>query len=109
MRAVLASADLRLVGAVDPALAGRPLDEVVGAPTGLTVEADPARALRAARGGVLLQATTSRFLEALPAIEQAVRAGLSVVSTCEELAYPWLSHEKEADRLDALCERNDVA
>jgi 4-hydroxy-tetrahydrodipicolinate reductase len=58
---------------------------------------------------VLLLAGSSRFLEVLPAIERAVRAGLCVVSTCEELAYPWLAHEEEADRLDALCERNDVA
>ncbi|HQR30639.1 MAG TPA: dihydrodipicolinate reductase [Anaeromyxobacteraceae bacterium] len=108
-RAALASADLRVVGAVDPAHAGRKLDALLGTPTGLEVEADPARALRAADGGVLLLATGSRFLEVLPSIEQAVRAGVSVVSTCEELAYPWLAHEPEADRLDALCERNDVA
>jgi len=108
-RAALASADLRLVAAIDPALAGRKLDELIGTPTGLDVEADGARAFRAARGGVLLQATSSRFAEVLPQIEQAVKGGLSVVSTCHELAYPWLTHEKEADALDALCERNDVA
>ncbi len=108
-RAALAAPELRVVGAVDPALAGQKLDALLGTPTGLAVEADPARALRAARGGVLLQATSSRFLEVLPSIEQAVRAGLGVVSTCEELAYPWLANEEQADALDALCERNDVA
>jgi len=108
-RAVLSTPDLRLVGAVDPACAKQKLDAIVGLPTGLEVEADPARSLRAARGGVLLLAGSSRFLEVLPAIERAVRAGLCVVSTCEELAYPWLAHEEEADALDALCERNDVA
>ena len=108
-RAALASADLRLVAAIDPAFAGQKLDELIGTPTGLDVEADGARAFRAARGGVLLQATSSRFAEVLPQIEQAVKGGLSVVSTCHELAYPWLTHEKEADALDALCERNDVA
>ncbi len=109
VRAVLSSADLRLVGAIDPAFAKQGLDELAGAPTGLSVEGDPSRALRAASGGVLLLATSSRFLEVLPSIEQAVRAGLSVVSTCEELAYPWLAHEDEADALDSLCEKNDVA
>lgn len=109
VRAALSSADLALVGAVDPAFATQKLDALVGSPTGLEVEADPSRALRAARGGVLLLATSSRFLEVLPAIEKAVRAGLCVVSTCEELAYPWLAHEEEADALDALCEKNDVA
>jgi hypothetical protein len=108
-RAALASADLRVVGVVDPAFAGRKLDELIGTPTGLDVEADAARAFRAARGGVLLQATSSRFLDVLPQIQQAVKGGLSVVSTCEELSYPWLSNEEEADALDALCEKNDVA
>ena len=108
-RAALASADLRLVGAVDPAHAGRRLDELLGRGAGLEVEADAARALRAARGGVLLQATGSRLAEVLPQVEQAVRAGVCVVSTCEELAYPWLADEARADALDALCERNDVA
>jgi 4-hydroxy-tetrahydrodipicolinate reductase len=108
-RAALASGDLRVVAAVDPAFAGRKLDELIGTPTGLEVEADGVRAFRAAKGGVLLQATSSRFEEVLPQLEQAVRGGLSVVSTCEELAYPWLAHEEQADALDALCERNDVA
>ena len=109
VRAVLSSADLTLVGVVDPALATQKVDAIVGIPTGLEVDADLSRSLRVAGGGVLLLATSSRFLEVLPTIEQAVRAGLSVVSTCEELAYPWLAHEEEADALDALCERNDVA
>ena len=108
-RAALSSADLRVVGAIDPAFEGRKLDELVGVPSGLVVEADPARALRAARGGVLLLSGPARFADARPAIERAVKAGLSVVSTCAELAYPWLAHEEEADALDALCERNDVA
>jgi 4-hydroxy-tetrahydrodipicolinate reductase len=109
VRAVLSSADLTLVGVVDPAFATQKVDAIVGIPTGLDVDADLSRCLRGAGGGVLLLATSSRFLEVLPTIEQAVRAGLSVVSTCEELAYPWLAHEEEADALDALCERNDVA
>jgi 2,4-diaminopentanoate dehydrogenase len=32
-----------------------------------------------------------------------------VVSTCEELAWPWLHHEAAAEALDALCEAHDVA
>jgi 4-hydroxy-tetrahydrodipicolinate reductase len=38
-----------------------------------------------------------------------VKAGCSVVSTCEELAWPWLHHESEADALDLFCEAHDVA
>lgn len=111
-RRVLAFPELRLIGAVDPAkgIAGRKLEELLGTPAGgLTVAADPAAALDAARGGVAILATTSSFERALPQIEQAVRAGCSVVSTCEELAWPWLHHEAAAEALDALCEQHDVA
>jgi 4-hydroxy-tetrahydrodipicolinate reductase len=109
-RAVLEMPDLRLVGAVDPAHTGRQLDAMLGRPgSGLVVEGDAARPLAAARGGVLVQAVSSRMAEVLPQIEQAVKGGLSVASACEELAYPWLAHEQEADALDALCERHDVS
>jgi 4-hydroxy-tetrahydrodipicolinate reductase len=111
-RRVLARSELRLVAAVDPAkgIAGRPLDDLLGVPTGgLAVAADAGQALAVARGGVVILATTSSFAKARPTIEQAVRAGCSVVSTCEELAWPWLHHEAAAEALDALCEANDVA
>lgn len=111
-RRVLTRPELRLTGAVDPAkgIAGRKLEELLGVPAGgLTVTADPAPALEAARGGVAILATTSSFEKALPHIQLAVRSGCSVVSTCEELAWPWLHHEAAAEALDALCERHDVA
>jgi len=109
---VLAHPELRLVGAVDAAkgIAGRKLEELLGAPAaGLTVAADAAAPLAAARGGVAILATTSSFDQALPAIQRAVRAGCSVVSTCEELAWPWLHHEAAADALHELCEKQGVA
>jgi hypothetical protein len=108
--AALATPEFRLAGVVDPAHAGRRLDDLLGRPGHRAeVEGDPARAFRAARGGVLLQATSSRIVDVLPQIEQAVKAGLSVATTCEEMAYPWLAHEEEADALDALAERHEVA
>ncbi len=110
-RSVLETPELHLVGAIDraPDLVGKPLDAVLGAPCAGRVASEAGEALRAAEGGVLLQATTSSFDRARPQIEQAVRARVSVASTCEELAYPWLKHEAAADALDRLCEKNDVA
>ncbi|HZZ85361.1 MAG TPA: dihydrodipicolinate reductase [Anaeromyxobacteraceae bacterium] len=110
-RAVLAGPDLRLVAAVDraPALHGQKLEELLGVPCpGIPVYAEPSKAFAAARGGVVLQATTSSFQDVLPQIEQALGAGLSVVSTCEELAFPWLRFKEEADGLDRLCLKKDL-
>jgi len=107
-RAALEKPELRLVAAVDPARAGKRLEEVLGcAAPDLVIVAEPARAFARARGGVVLHATGSSFDAVRPELEAAVRAGLSVVSTCEELAWPW--HHDGADELDALCESKQVA
>jgi 4-hydroxy-tetrahydrodipicolinate reductase len=58
---------------------------------------------------VVLLATRSRFDEVLADLQEAVAAGLHVVSTCEELAWPWLRHEEEASALDRLCHERNVA
>jgi 4-hydroxy-tetrahydrodipicolinate reductase len=111
-RAALVRPELRIVAAVDPAPSrvGRSLSEVLGEPA---PDATIARSLRdvaaSAKGGVVLAATRSRFEEVLPELKEAVRAGLHVVSTCEELAWPWLNHAEEASALDRLCHERNVA
>jgi 4-hydroxy-tetrahydrodipicolinate reductase len=111
-RAALARPDLEVVAAVDPSpsLAGRTLAQILGggAPE-LRVLRDLSEGLAAAKGGVVLQATRSLLAVALPEIEAAVRAGLHVVSTCEELADPSVDHEAEGEALDRLCEEHRVA
>jgi 4-hydroxy-tetrahydrodipicolinate reductase len=111
-RAALARPELELRGAVDSRgeLAGRALSDVLGVPgCEVPVASDPGQLLKTCRGGVLLHATQSRFEAVLPELTQAVRAGLSVISTCEELAWPWLRSEQAADELDRLCEERNVA
>jgi len=111
-RAILSRSELRLVAVVDtaPGLAGKRLDQLLDRPAGgLTVGADAAPGFIEARGGGVILATSSSFEEVLPVIRRAVKAGCSVVSTCEELAWPWLHHESEADALDLFCEAHDVA
>jgi hypothetical protein len=109
-RAALVRPELRIAAAVDPACAGRALSDVLGtsAPD-LVVAEDLDDVADAAKGGVVLQATESRFEAVLPDLERAVRAGLHVVSTCEELAWPWLEHDEEAAALDRLCHERNVA
>lgn len=109
----LSSGELALVGAVDvsASIAGRPLAELIpGASKSLKVDADLGRLLpRLAGGGVLLLATGSRFQAVLPQLEAAARAGVHVVATCEELAFPWLRFEEQADKLDELAKKHHVS
>ena len=111
-RAALVRPELRIVAAVDPApsRAGRALSEVLGEPApDATVARSLGEVAASARGGVVLAATRSRLTEVLPELEAAVRAGLHVISTCEELAWPWLNHAEEAAVLDRLCHERNVA
>jgi hypothetical protein len=101
VRAALESAEVQLLGAVDPQYERRALGELVGRPAlKHQVHGSLRGALNGQRGVVILQATHSRLPEVLGSIEEAIRAGCHVVSTCEELTFPWLKYPKEADRLD---------
>jgi len=93
---------------LDPAAAGQDLGALLGAaPLGVEVTADAAGALRQP-ADILIHCTGSRVRAVLPQLEAAVEARLDVVSTCEELAYPWYHHPEEARRLDDLARRRGV-
>lgn len=110
-RAALVRPELRVVGAVDPHpdRAGHRLSDLLGAPApDIVVSRELGQVLAAAKGGVVLQATRSHLEDVLPDIEAAVGAGLHVVSTCEELSWPWLNHRDRANALDRLCHARNV-
>ncbi len=102
VRHLLRLGGVRVVGAVDPApeVAGRDLGELVGeGPLGVTVAPnfDPRRHGKAA---VALHAATSFAASAVEQLLEVVQAGLHVISTCEQLAWPWYHHPTHAHRLD---------
>lgn len=110
-RAAGAHPRLELIGAIDSdhRLANRPLAEVLGDDAhDLHISRELASLAGRLRGGALLLATSSRVEAVASQLEEAFRAGIHVVSTCEELAYPWLYHPEVADRLDAAARRASV-
>ena len=119
--AVLASAELHLVGAVDhdSTLIGRTLVELLGAgSTGpatknlnpsIQVSSELPAALRRQKKVLVFQATGSRLSEVLDQLNQAIDLGCSVVSTCEELAFPYLKYPDLAQRLDQRAQKAGVS
>jgi 4-hydroxy-tetrahydrodipicolinate reductase len=91
---------LELAAAVDPALAGRSLAELVPAAPALDVRATLAEV--ASGSFAVLHATGSHLREVAPQLRAAIALGLHVVSTCEELAHPFCRHPELARELDAL-------
>jgi 4-hydroxy-tetrahydrodipicolinate reductase len=102
---VLERGDLELVAAadIDPALRGRDVGELLGVPNrGVRVVGDLAEALQGGRKGVVVLCTSSQLVRTAEQIRPCVGAGWHVVSTCEELAYPWTAAPELAASIDAL-------
>lgn len=111
-REALARGDLELVGAVDrsPGVAGNPLEEFLGPEAhGLPrVVPNLGDLPLPASPRVVLHATGSRLPQVLPQLEEILSSGYHCVSSCEELAYPYLRHRSLADRIDALAREHRV-
>jgi 4-hydroxy-tetrahydrodipicolinate reductase len=96
---------LELVGAidVDPAKAGADVGELLGgASLGVKVSDDAERTLARARPDAVLHATSSFLDRVAGQLELCARHGAHVVSSTEELLFPWERHPVLAERLDAL-------
>jgi len=102
--------DIKIIGAVDvnPSFVGRDLGDVIGlgSKTGITVS-DSARGLYG-EADVLLHATSSFLNAAKGQFVEFCENKVDVVSTCEELSFPWYNHVEIARELDALAKRNGV-
>jgi hypothetical protein len=104
--------DLHVVAAadLDPALQGRDLGEVLGrATTGVPVSPALDAALSRSSNGVVVLCTSSRLASVADQIQQCMRAGRHVVSTCEELAYPWRTEPQLSASIDASARDADRA
>lgn len=102
--------DLRTVGAVDldGDKVGRPLSDLVpGATTHLTVRSTLSE-LTTSGGAVVVHSTSSSLAQVLPQLLECLNRGFHVVSTCEELSYPWDCEPELAAQLDEAAKRNRV-
>lgn len=112
VRAAFGSPELEVVGAVDtsPQLRGKKLGELVELPAlnKVKIAGDLVTALGKTKRAVLLQATGSRLSQVSDQILEAVKLGMSVVSTCEELVFPYLKQPELADKLDRAAQRAGV-
>lgn len=101
---------LEVIGAVDanPAFEGKDLSELTGhgKPTGVKVVRSAGNLYREA--DVVLHATSSFLSVAESQLIEFCQNGVDVVSTNEELSYPWLAHRESAMRLDAAAKKAGV-
>lgn len=108
-RLVTERRNLALVGGVDvdPTKVGKDMGEVIGLqrPLGFAVQSRLADVLAQTSVDVVLHTTSSYFDLFKPQILEILGAGLDIVSTSEELSFPWLSHAEKAQEIDTAAKR----
>lgn len=102
-------AGLTLVGGVDvdPKKVGKDMGEVIGLgrPLGFPVAAKLKDVLARAKADVVMHTTSSYFDLFKDQILEILEAGLDIVSTAEELSFPWLAHPQEGAAVDTAAKR----
>jgi len=103
---------VNIVGAIDTAKdkVGKDLGEVLDLrrKLGVKVSDDVDSVLSKVKPDIAVHATSSFFKNTFSQIASIVRHGVNVVSTCEELSYPYLIEPKLATELDLLVKKHNV-
>jgi len=110
---VLERENLSLIGAVDidERKAGKHLYELIGLEgrSGIIVRKTLEEVLSVSgKPDVVLHTTGSYLQRIYPQLAEIVSAGINVISSAEELLYPYLRNPELADELDALAKSNGV-
>lgn len=104
---------IEIVGAVDIAsqLVGKDLGDLLGLgrKTGVTITDDPDTLFSKVKADIVIHATVSDLPKASDQLEKIIKAGMHVVSTCEELAYPFVGYPELSRRLDELARQHKVS
>jgi len=97
---------IEIVGAIDIAKdkVGKDLGEVLqtGKRLGIVISDDFRKVLSKARADAVVHATSSYLKDVYPQIAPLAEYEVNVISTCEELSYPFVTEPELAKKLDAL-------
>ncbi len=111
-RNILEKTGVTIVGAIDTDKnkIGKSLDNILGTPrkTKVEISKDTENVLRKTKPHVAIHATSSFLQDTYPQIASIVKHGVNVVSTCEELSYPYATSPRLAAKLDTLAKKYDA-
>jgi len=102
---------VQITGAIDidPQKVGRDIADVCGLPSATGITVSRPSELRNIPGDVCIVTTVSSLDRLYPVIEQCITCGKHVVSSCEELSFPFASHPGLSAKIDALAKKHNVA
>jgi 4-hydroxy-tetrahydrodipicolinate reductase len=102
---------IKIVAAVDPApdKVGEDLGRLCSLkPMRLRICSDLKTALKGKKADVAILATVSSLELIAKQIEEVAKSGLNIVSTCEELSFPWRKKPKLSKRIDNICRKHKI-
>lgn len=109
---VLQKKGLGLVGAIDidPEIVGIDLGSVLGLDTKLNIAVsnDPKKVLQETQPDIVLHSTGSFLNKVEDQLQLCLRAGASVISSCEELFYPYRRNSEFCSQIDQMAKENGV-
>ena len=104
---------VEIVGAIDNAKdkVGKDLGEVLGVDKklGIRISENADALLSKVKADVAIHATSSFLKDTYLQIVSIIKHGVKVISTCEELSYPYCVEPKLAKELDALAKKHNTA
>ena len=111
VRLMLTKPAIQIVGAidVDPKKVGKDLGVVAGAEReiGVKISSD-SKAVLHSGADVVVHTTLSHLKSVAGQLTDCLSAGLHVVSTCEELSYPYRKHPELSKHLDEVARQHKV-
>jgi len=111
VRYVAQRPDLEFVGAIDndESLVGKDLGEVAGIDKlGVIISADAAAVLSQSEADVVLHTVSSSLKVTQQQIAECAAAGVNVVSSCEELSFPYRQDPQTAAEIDKLAKGGKI-
>lgn len=101
---------MKIVAAIDLANVGCDLGEVaaLGKKLSVVISNQTEETLKKAKPHVVIHTTSSSLKKVYPELEKLIKAKVNIVSSCEELSYPFEKEIKIAQKLDRLAKQNGV-
>mgnify|MGYP001166807119 CR=1 FL=1 len=110
IKTALKKKGLEFVGAIDVINVGKDLDEVlkIGKKLDVKISNDAEIELSKHKPDIILHSTSSYLKDVYPQLVGCIEAGANVISTCEELSYPYLKHPDLSKKIDNLAKEHQV-
>lgn len=93
----------------DPEKVGKKAGEFLDHDLDVIIESDRVGVLSRAESGIVFLTTVSKLEDVFPQIIECINWNKDVVSTCEELAFPWQQNYKLANKIDQVAKDHYVS